>query len=103
MSWKVIDPTIAAGPKTIVARVDIPFFPDEIEYEEIIGRAFSDPSSRDFMASGGVIVLGTNEGYEALMKLMASSVAVPERTVKEKLLELAIARKIAVLRWSKDA
>jgi hypothetical protein len=100
MSWTVVDPTQAAGPDTKVARVDVPYFPDGIEYEEILGRAFSDPTNRDWMASGGVIVLANDEGYSKLEKLMNNDqVNVPERTVKEELTKLALERRIVVLRW----
>jgi len=103
MSWQVVDPGEAIRGDTQVARVGIDFFPDHIGYEEILGRAFSDPASRDWMASGGVIVLATPDAYSVLQRLMTNSqVDVPERTMREELAKLALERKIVVLRWLRE-
>lgn len=102
MSWKVVDPTLAAKGGSQIARVDIPYFPDEIDYEEILGRAFSDPASRDFMASGGVVVLANSDGYDELKRLMDGAIDVPEKDVRETLVRLALVRNVVALRWTSD-
>jgi hypothetical protein len=100
MAWTVVDPTSAMRSDTKVARVDVPYFPDEIEYEQIMGRAYSDPSSRDWMASGGSLILATPGAYSKLERLMNNSqVNVPERTMREETTKLALERQIVVLRW----
>lgn len=102
MPWYVVDPTEAAKAGTKVVRVGIPYLPDEIPYEEILGRAFSDPASRDWMASGGVVVIATDGGYKVLQRLMDGAVDMPEHVVRRGLFSLAQDRQAAALRWQSE-
>lgn len=96
MTWVVVSPVAAATDKAIVVTIDVPLFIDEINYEKILGRAFSSPADRDRLASGLVIVLATHEGRDELRRIVESMIDVP---VEETLTRLALRRQIVALRY----
>ena len=103
MSWMVVDPKYSTTEGTKVARVGVPFFPDHIEYEQIMGRAFEGEEFRAWRERGGVVILATEEGYQKLESLMGSQFAdVPEMTVRNECTKLALERQVVVLRWVTD-
>ena len=97
MTWSVVSPLAVVTQKAVIVTVDVPFFTDAIEYEEILGRAFSSPTDRDRLASGLVIVLATLEAKSALAEIIEGVADVP---VEETLMRLALSRQIVVLRWA---
>lgn len=98
--WTVTAPATATTHDTRVVRVDVPFFPDGIEYEDILGRAFSSPADRDWMASGGVVILAVPDAYQKLESMVgAGETLVTERGIQEECLKLALERQIVCLRW----
>lgn len=103
MSWVVVDPKYATRDGVKVARVEVPYFPDEVQYEELLGTAFSGEAFADWLLSNGVVILATGRAYESLERLMGSDVTdVPESAVRDEVAKLAIERQCVVLRWFRD-
>ena len=102
MSWMVVDPKYATTSGVKVARVDVPFFPDHVQYEAILGRAFEDVQFDFWKREVGVLIIATGEGYEKLEQVMGGSTDVPESTVRNECVRLALERQIVVLRWVTD-
>lgn len=100
MPWIVVDPKNATRDGTKVARVGVPYFPDEIDYESILEAGFGGEQFREWREAGGVVILATGTGYERLEKLMGSDYAdVPESTVRDETTKLALERQVVVLKW----
>lgn len=100
MSWMVVDPRHATNSGTKVARVAVPYFPDEIEYEKILGEAFQGDEFLEWRNSDAVLILATEEAYTKLEQLMSSQFAdVPEITVREETRKLCLERQAVVLKW----
>lgn len=97
MTWTVVSPIAVESSKAVIVEVDIPLFTDDIEYEQILGRAFSSPADMDRLASGMVIVLTTKEGGAGLRAIKEATTEVP---VRETLMRLALSRQIVALRWA---
>lgn len=102
MTWIVVDPKYATADGVKVARIEVPYFSDEVEYEDIVERAFGDEKFKEWREAGGTIVLATGEAYEKLEKLMASDyVDVPAATVRDECVRLALERQLVVLKFVK--
>lgn len=100
MGWIVIDPRHATVAGVKVARVGVPYFPDEIEYETIMGRAFDGPEFDEWRKETGIVILATDEGYQKLEQLIGSQFAdVPELTIREETKKLCLERQAVVLKW----
>lgn len=96
----VVDPRHATADGTKVARVQVPYFPDEIEYETLLEGSFQGPEFEEWRNSHAVLILATNEGYEKLEKLMGFEFAdVPESAVIEEMRKLCLERQAVVLKW----
>lgn len=98
MAWTVVDPKYAMGPDTIVARVDVPVFIDEIDYEGLMDRGVPPENATEFHQK--VVVLSNPVAYDKLSQIMGSAFAdVPEFTVREELRKLCLERQAVVLKW----
>lgn len=97
MSWTVVSPVLAeTSRKTAVVETNVPYFPDEIDYEELLGQAFASPTDRDRLASGMLVIMATQDGAMQMHKIYDAPVVVPFR---DTLVRLALHRQIVVLRW----
>lgn len=104
MTWIVVDPKYATADGVKVARVEVPYFSDEVEYESIVERAFGGEQFRAWREETGLLLLATPEAYEKLEKLMASDyVDVPAATVRDECVKLALERQVVVLKFTKDS
>jgi hypothetical protein len=101
--WIVVDPKYSTQDGAKVVRVQVDFFPDHIDYEGILGRAFQEDEFREWRDGGGIVILATEAGYAALQKTMEGAVDVTERAVVEETTKLALERQVVVLRWVADA
>lgn len=100
MGWIIVDPKYATKTGTKVARVGVPAFIDETDYEGIVGRAFEGEQFREWRESGGTLILATDHAYAKLEQMMASEFAdVPESAVREETTRLAMERQAVVLMW----
>ena len=98
MAWTVVDPRYAMNPQTIVARVDLPYFPDEIDYEGMMDRGVPEADLPAFHEK--IVILATGIAYEKLQELMGSQFAdVPEVTIREETRKLCLERQAVVLKW----
>ena len=96
--WRVANPREAAQANTVVVECDVPYFQDEMPLEDIMGRAFDDPASRDFFASGGVVLLCTGEGARQARALAEGSGYLAPGSLAGELERLALQRQVVCLR-----
>lgn len=94
MTWRVVSPEEAQKRDVKVVRVQVPSFPDDIDYERILGRAFTDPSSLDWLASGGVVILATPDAFDAVKRTREMST---RRGLRDELARLTMARQVVTL------
>lgn len=100
MTWVVVDPKYAMSSTTKVVRIDVPYFPDEISYEEILGKAFAGDDYGEWRRQGGSLLLATPPAYGKLEKLMSGEWGdVPESTMREETRALCLERQAVVLKW----
>lgn len=99
--WIVVDPGRNATTDGLkVARVGVPYFPDETDYEGILERGFGGEEWKEWRETQGLILLATDEAYTKLEKLMGSNFAdVPASTVRDEVTRLALERQVVVLKW----
>jgi hypothetical protein len=97
--WIVVDPRYSAQSGVKVVRCKVPYFPDDIDYEGILGNAFQGDDVREWRDQVGLIILATELGYGELEKLMDGPVDVTELSVREETKKLALERQAVVLRW----
>lgn len=99
MSWVIVDTGLAARSDVRIVKVDVPEFPDRIDYEGILGRAFDRPADRDFLASGGMVLLATENGFRRLRILAERSGMLRMQGMREELRKIGLDRQAAALRW----
>lgn len=100
MTWHVVDTAVAARSPSRFVAADIPSLPDHVDYEEIVGRAFSDPSSRDFLLSGGVVVIACGEETLAELRRLGDRAHLLRREgVESELRRIGLERRAVALQW----
>lgn len=103
MPWIVVDPKYSATSGVKVARVDVPAFIDEVDYESIVGAAFDGDLFKDWRESGGILILATGDGYEKLELTMGGLTDVPESAVIDEVRRIALERQCVVLKHVQEA
>ncbi len=99
--WIVAQPEEAFKTRADVVIVDVAFFPDYIDYEGILGKAFSSPAHMDAFASGAVVLLVTRASQEAVERISRLDGVVDPTTLAKGLRDLALDRQAVCLRRSK--
>ena len=100
MTWVVVDPKYAMDSNTKVVRIDVPYFPDEIDYEKIIGSAFEGDEYGEWRRQGGSLLLATPPSYEKLEQLMGGGWGdIPESAMANEVRSLCLERQAVVLKW----
>ena len=98
--WMVVDPKYSTKDGVKVARVDVHHFPDEIDYESMLGRAFEGDEYLEWKTTVGLVILATPDAYEKLQKLMGGQWGdVPESAVIQEMTKLALERQVVVFKW----